>query len=144
MLPGKIKRCLLIFFVFIVGIVVFLIRNPCSDKDGGCDDLREKVGFPHEQHMGLYDCQECHHVYDDWKNNVLDPADLYDGNPDIKCLSCHGPEAAINGMTAFHRQCMGCHNREAAAGQASGPNMCSECHCRDGIIPTEYEMVIGD
>jgi len=144
MRPVKIKCCLLLFLFLVAGITFFVIQNKCSDKEAVCEDQREQVGFPHELHMGLYDCLECHHDYDAKKNNLLDPSELYDGNPDIKCLSCHGPETAIDGMMAFHRQCMGCHNREAAAGRASGPNMCSGCHRREEMIPSEYEMIIGD
>ena len=134
----------MLFFFFIAGTVAFMMLDPCPDKEGGCDEPREKVGFPHEQHMARYDCLDCHHVYDDLKNNVLDATELYDGNPDIQCLSCHGQKTAIDLMTAFHRQCMGCHNRENAAGRRSAPVMCSECHHGNKAIPPEYEMIIGD
>ena len=145
MLPSKIKRCLIIFSVLAAAVVAFVIWFSCpEDKSCKCEIQREKVGFPHELHAGLFDCMDCHHAYDETHVNVLDPMELYAGNPDIQCLSCHTPEAKIDGMTAFHRQCMGCHNREAAAGRASGPNMCSECHQREDAIPAEYEMIIGD
>jgi hypothetical protein len=102
------------------------------------------VGFPHEQHIVLYDCLECHHVYDDQRNNILDPGALYEDNPDIRCIACHKSDAAIDPMRAFHRQCIGCHNQESAANRPSGPNMCSECHRPKEKIPPDYEMIIGE
>lgn len=144
MLPVKIKWCLILFSTFVAGITACFIFSLCTGREGECGGQREKVGFPHELHMGLYDCLECHHVYEDRKTNILDPMELYDGNPKIRCASCHGPEAAIDGATAFHRQCMGCHSRELETGRASGPIMCSECHREEEAIPPEYEMIIGE
>lgn len=144
MRPIKTKCCLLLFLILIGGIAVFAMRNKCPDEETPCEGQREQVGFSHELHMGLYDCLECHHDYDAEKNNVLDPMELYQGNPDIKCRSCHGPETVIDPMMAFHRQCMGCHNREASAGRASGPNMCSGCHRQEAMAPSKYDMIIGD
>ena len=144
MLSTKKKCGLMVICFAVAGIAIFLLQNRCPDENDACNCNREKVGFPHELHMMLYDCLECHHVYDDQKNNILDPGELYEDNPDIRCLSCHGPDAAIDTMTAFHRQCIGCHNREASAGLASGPNMCSGCHCREEAITPDYDMVVGN
>ncbi|MEZ4551217.1 MAG: cytochrome c3 family protein [Desulfobacterales bacterium] len=139
------KKCILMACGFLVaGIVIFSLQKPCPIEECGRNGLRERVGFPHEAHIVLYDCLVCHHVYDDQRNNILDPGELYEDNPDIRCIACHKPNAAIGPMRAFHRQCIGCHNEESAAGRSSGPNMCSECHRPQETIPPDYEMIIGD
>lgn len=143
MVPVKTKFSLAVLALLLVGLAAFIIKNRCPPGDESCE-AREPVGFPHERHMASYDCLECHHVYDALKNNVLAPMELYDGNPEIRCRHCHTPEATIVAITAFHRQCISCHNQEAAAGRVSGPNMCSDCHGPEEAIPAEYEMIIGD
>ena len=86
----------------IAGIVIFLLQRPCPREQYGCNGKRERVGFPHEQHIVLYDCLECHHVYDDQRNNILDPGALYEDNPDIRCIACHNsPHAEYPARNAF-------------------------------------------
>ncbi len=129
--------------VFSGGIVFFIINaSPVSEP--GCDHQREPVAFPHEMHMANYDCLDCHHVYDDRNNNMLDAMELYSENPDIMCISCHTPDSRINFQMAFHRQCIGCHKKETISGQVSGPVMCGDCHLPDALMPENYEMIIGD
>ena len=98
--------------------------------------------FPHDMHMESYDCEICHHVFDEDKNNVLDIDELYDDNPDIMCSSCHDSDNKITTQEAFHQQCIGCHNEEKTIGQAEVPTMCNECHSSGTLISTEYDMVI--
>lgn len=80
--------------------------------------------FPHEDHMGFLDCMDCHH---DYKNgsNELDEDELYEGNPDIQCASCHNGKKSFSLLRAFHRQCIQCH-----AAEKQGPVVCGECHTK--------------
>jgi len=88
---------------------------------------RTAVPFSHDLHMGLYECLDCHHDYKDGAN-VLDEDTLEEGNPDIRCATCHNDQADLDRQKAYHRQCMGCHIDTRKAGEASGPEMCGACH----------------
>ncbi len=78
--------------------------------------------FPHDAHMDFLDCLDCHHQYENGEN-TLNEADLYEGNPDIQCGSCHNGKKSFPLLRAFHRQCIQCHEQED-----SGPVNCGECH----------------
>ena len=88
---------------------------------------RSAVAFSHDLHMGLYECLDCHHKYEDGVN-VLDEDDLVEDSPEVNCAACHDESASIDRQRAFHRQCMGCHIQVRKAGEASGPEMCGACH----------------
>ncbi len=88
---------------------------------------RTAVAFSHDLHMGLYECLDCHHKYEDGVN-VLDEDDLVEDSPEVNCAACHDDAASIDRQRAFHRQCMGCHIQVRKAGEASGPEMCGACH----------------
>lgn len=88
---------------------------------------RSAVAFSHDLHMGLYECLDCHHKYEDGVN-VLDEDDLVEDSPEVNCAACHDESASIDRQRAFHRQCMGCHIEVRKAGEASGPEMCGACH----------------
>jgi c(7)-type cytochrome triheme protein len=88
---------------------------------------RTAVVFPHDLHMGLYECLDCHHDYKEGVN-VLDEDTLEEGNPDIRCAACHNDQADVDRQKAYHRQCMGCHIDTRKAGDASGPELCGACH----------------
>ncbi len=124
------------------GIIAFSLMCACPIDKGECDKGRKPVPFPHEMHMESFDCEECHHIYDEDKNNVLDIDELYSDNPDILCSSCHNSEHKINTQEAFHRQCIGCHNEEATLGQAFVPTACNECHRSVPVDSTEYDVII--
>lgn len=91
---------------------------------------RPAVVFPHELHTESYDCLECHHNYDETGENVLDESDLEDGNPDILCGACHTPKSKVHQREAFHRQCMGCHEKFIFNKRPTGPVLCGECHVK--------------
>jgi hypothetical protein len=80
--------------------------------------------FRHEDHnmaADIWDCNVCHHVYDDEGNLVED-----ESSEDMRCSECHGlkDDGRQPGlMKAFHRNCKGCHLEKA-----SGPVLCGECH----------------
>lgn len=88
---------------------------------------RPPVAFPHELHMGLYECLDCHHAFEDG-TNILDEDELYEGNEDVKCAACHGPGDNPDLQQAFHYQCMRCHIEVRKSGETSGPELCGSCH----------------
>jgi hypothetical protein len=82
--------------------------------------------FRHEEHneaAEIYECNACHHVYDDEGNLLPD-----ESSEDERCADCHtledeGRRPGL--MKAFHTNCKGCHlERE------KGPITCGECHVR--------------
>lgn len=89
---------------------------------------RSEVRFPHGLHMNSLECLDCHHVYEEGKN-ILDEGELYEGNPDTRCNSCHDKDASMDTTKAFHHKCMGCHikatNKKA---HSRNPGMCGSCH----------------
>jgi c(7)-type cytochrome triheme protein len=90
---------------------------------------RAPVEFTHLTHMSLGgDCTDCHHRYEKGRprENVLDLSDLQEGNPSIRCASCHTTPAAL--QKAFHRQCIDCHERLSRQAKPTGPRLCGECH----------------
>ncbi|MBL0715554.1 MAG: cytochrome c3 family protein [Desulfosarcina sp.] len=88
---------------------------------------RTAVVFSHDLHMGLYECLDCHHKFENGVN-VLDEDDLVADSPEVNCAACHNESASIDRRKAFHRQCLGCHIQVRKAGDASGPEMCGACH----------------
>jgi hypothetical protein len=100
---------------------------------------RPPVAFTHESHMGNYECLQCHHRYENGQN-VMSEDELTDIEPEstitldinlnddasaIKCASCHNNKTVtkIKSREAFHKQCIGCHEKES-----KGPVLCGECH----------------
>ena len=124
---------------FILGMVLFFfsagalwaqpdtltLQNPTPQKSG-----RPPVPFPHSRHIerGL-SCKECHHRYDQGKN-VLDEGELEEGKPGIRCQECHGPKVRPDLQTAFHKQCLDCHQTYKKEGKKTGPLFCGECHVK--------------
>ncbi len=88
---------------------------------------RTPVAFSHDLHMGLYECLDCHHKFENGVN-VLDEDDLVEEAPEVSCGACHDDAASIDRQRAYHRLCMGCHIEVRKAGEASGPEMCGACH----------------
>ncbi len=88
---------------------------------------RGPVTFEHESHMGEYECLDCHHVIENGEN-VLDEADLEEGDPGLLCGSCHNDTSRIKKREAFHYQCIGCHDSLKAEQGQTGPTLCGECH----------------
>lgn len=82
--------------------------------------------FRHEDHnlaADIWDCNLCHHVFDEAGNLIED-----ESSEDMACADCHGlsDEGSQPGlMKAFHLNCKGCHLEKA-----DGPVMCGECHMR--------------
>ena len=90
---------------------------------------RTAVLFPHELHMGEYDCLDCHHKYEDGEN-ILEEDELEEDNPEVLCSACHNLDAKMGLQEAFHRQCIKCHIDLRKANQATAPELCGECHLK--------------
>ena len=98
---------------------------------------RSAVAFPHGTHMAALDCLNCHHRMEKGKN-TLDAGALEEKAKGVRCQDCH----AVKGtriapdldptqtplMQAFHKQCLGCHQKTAASGKKTGPRTCAGCH----------------
>lgn len=117
-------------------------------------DDYEAVGFSHRIHDGLVggDCGVCHHRYASSENDRVgndiktlhaamdiklggpcsDCHESMEANPPQSCTRCHGlpneadDPARIGLKGAYHRQCIGCHERQLKP--ASAPTACSACH----------------
>lgn len=116
-----------VFLILACMIYVSGLYAYSEDIEFGGEKTRGSVAFPHELHMGSFDCLDCHHDMKDGEN-VLDEADLEEDNPDIMCASCHNADSKIERREAFHYQCMGCHNKFRLTQEATGPTLCGECH----------------
>jgi hypothetical protein len=88
---------------------------------------RPAVRFTHKGHMSIegVSCLTCHHVIVKGKN-VLDPKDLKEGDPSLRCASCHGKPADLEKV--FHLRCISCHDAAKRQGKVTGPRACGECH----------------
>ncbi len=117
-------------------------------------DDYEPVGFSHRIHDELVegDCGVCHHRYSrDEKDRIGEDIktlhaamDIKTGgpcsachddmaqNPPQRCIHCHGlsnePDdpSRIGLKGAYHRQCIGCHERQLKP--APAPTECASCH----------------
>jgi hypothetical protein len=122
---------LLAGFLVVVGLGLSLAyaqeETIILNADPAAAEQRPAVAFSHDLHMGLYECLDCHHKYENGVN-VLDEDDLVEEAPQVNCAACHDASASIDRQKAFHRQCMGCHIQVRKAGEASGPEMCGSCH----------------
>jgi hypothetical protein len=71
---------------------------------------RPPAVFEHDAHnekADLFDCAECHHVYDE-EGQKLE----WDSSEDQACADCHGlsDQGRMPGLRkAFHQNCRGCH-----------------------------------
>ncbi|WP_232367111.1 cytochrome c3 family protein [Desulfocicer vacuolatum] len=111
-------------------------------KTGGTKE-RSPVIFPHEAHMDVLECLDCHHLYENGEN-VLDESDLEEGDPNTNCCSCHNSTTKINLEDAFHNSCIPCHNENSkkfwiprkgiqwkaflTPSDQLLPTLCGECH----------------
>ena len=86
------------------------------------------VTFTHLYHQREYKiaCTTCHHRYENGEN-VWQPGDQVQ-----KCQECHKPtdqNGVVKLKTAFHRQCLSCHDTLAQSGKPA-PVKCDQCHMR--------------
>jgi hypothetical protein len=132
------RSCVTPFFILAILAVLPVMLSAGSAEAGA--KQRPPVSFPHEMHFDVADdCLSCHHDYQDGEN-ALDEELLFDTEPDeemdlnsmnrdeigpVSCVSCHGDDAKMGPMDAFHNQCITCHEVQKA-----GPVMCGECHVK--------------
>jgi len=92
---------------------------------------RGPVRFTHKYHMLLDkgNCLVCHHRLVKGKN-VLDIKDLKEGDPSLRCSSCHAKPAQL--QRVFHLQCISCHEASSRNGAVNPPRACGECHSAPG------------
>ena len=87
---------------------------------------RPPAVFEHDLHnekAELFDCAECHHVYDESGRKLEG-----ESSEDRACVDCHGLEdmGRVPGLRkAFHQNCKGCH-----LSMQRGPVSCAECHVK--------------
>lgn len=86
---------------------------------------RPPVVFSHARHSEIYECNTCHHEYNELMANK--------GGGEAKCSECHQAAPTAKNPTpltlAYHKQCKSCHVRllELKAPK-TGPIMCGDCH----------------
>ncbi|MBF0117486.1 MAG: cytochrome c3 family protein [Desulfobacterales bacterium] len=142
MKKGKKKR---ICFAAIFIIAILFITSSYVTSKVDCNSClvkqRPLVSFSHSQHMNKLECLDCHHKYENGKN-ILEQQELEGASYDdtivlnkpmvssnksgFACISCHNLKSNMCTMQAFHKQCMGCHDKMKNKGYK--PNMCYECH----------------
>jgi hypothetical protein len=134
MLKSKMNRIRIIAFLILVAAApVYLLAQSDIMTINNIEVFKKKsrppVAFTHANHMTFdgVNCTDCHHLYDGGKN-VLDPSELTEGNPMIKCSNCHTEKADLE--KAYHRQCIQCHDKAVKQGKKNSPRMCGECHKR--------------
>ena len=74
----------------------------------------------HNENAGIYDCNECHHIYEDGKRSD-DETSI-----GMECSECHyakDRDAIIDLIRSYHLLCSGCHLQQKA-----GPVICGQCH----------------
>ncbi|WP_366945193.1 cytochrome c3 family protein [Desulfoluna sp.] len=86
---------------------------------------RPAVRFPHEKHVadeqGASNCLVCHEPRSEEGSGIKFAFKNRDG------LS----REAVKDL--YHSECLGCHADLEAAGQPSGPQICSECHVNSSV-----------
>ena len=98
------------------------IEDASVDKTNG----RSAVYFPHESHMEILDCLDCHHDYQNGEN-VLEEDDLEEDGFS-RCANCHTNKASIELKKAYHRQCINCHRTVHKKEDLNLPITCKDCH----------------
>ena len=99
------------------------------------------VNFYHEKHARQYNitCWTCHHDYADGKGNIWSPWGTTE-----KCSTCHDPVEKKDGLiklqTAFHLNCIMCHQEIGLYKGMKPWQTCGKCHVQKLILVNEiYE-----
>lgn len=93
------------------------------DEDVFTKKTRPLACFVHDEHnekAEIYECDACHHLYEDGK--------LLEGesSEDMACSECHGEKddpKHFKLIAAYHGQCRTCHLEKK-----KGPVTCAGCH----------------
>ncbi len=129
------KRIIILALFVVLGTVFIglsILRAKPDPSNDFLDYQRPPVQFLekyHDQHMENQDCLDCHHKYKNGKN-ILTEDDLESDNAETSCESCHNNQAKYGLRQAYHKQCIGCHERLIAEKIKSVPVLCGECHVR--------------
>jgi len=106
------------------------LNNIILDNAGYKKNRQGPVKLSHTKHVLDYgvSCWDCHHEYDDDKNNKWSPLGTTQ-----KCNECHDPQKAqdkaMKLQTAFHMNCKGCHKELAEKNEKAGAfKKCLKCH----------------
>ena len=123
----------ILFIGVLVGVFVLAVMTAYSQDDievvddsGFISNMRPLPTFIHEEHnenADIWECNVCHHVYDEDGNLIED-----ESSEDYECSECHGAEGdeyPMDLVRRYHLNCKGCH-----LDQAAGPITCGECHAR--------------
>ncbi len=122
------KKCITLMLA-LAAVVVFILPAFCQEditeiKDPAFQTLkRPAVPFMHDEHnekAGLDGCLPCHH-------EGMENGEFVEGDP-AKCADCHEvapTDDSTDLKTAYHQQCIQCHEDAA-----KGPVACGECHVK--------------
>lgn len=123
------SKTVLIAIAFLAMFAILLNFGLCQDTMRVIDNsvfpnpMRPPAVFEHDLHnekAGLYECNDCHHIYENGKKSE------YDSSEDHRCVDCHSVTGNGNTLPlrkAFHQSCKGCHLE-----LRRGPFLCGECH----------------
>ena len=136
------KRCVILFSVFLLLAVMIFAASPTTDQATGATKASPQdvymlknsplgvVKFQHKLHQAraANKCETCHHASKPQK-----PAKAAQQS----CFDCHtkppqpgmktGRQGAFNNPTAQAGTCIDCHKRQNAQGKKA-PTKCMECH----------------
>lgn len=94
-------------------------------------DIYTPVLMPHQEHMEIIDCEECHHK---WEAQMESPRKCTaSGCHDILDRNINQENIIKTASFVYHsrnndRSCIGCHQTKKTAGEEAGPVACSGCH----------------
>lgn len=117
----KLSGCLLVLAVILLSLSTAGAAQPSLLADPAfTTPQRPGVPFDHDRHSENLDCTQCHHVYENGQNR-------WEPDMETRCSACHSPgdQGRLGLRQAWHRQCLGCHEKNPAA-----PVMCGQCHVR--------------
>lgn len=122
------RKCITIMLA-LATVVVFILPAFSQEDITELNDpaftvsKRPAVPFMHDEHnekAGLDGCLPCHH-------EGKEDGELIEGDP-VKCSDCHevaSTDGPMDLKTAYHKQCIQCHEE-----MAKGPVACGECHVK--------------
>lgn len=126
-------RKTIVFAGVFMGVIALAVLTAYSQDDievvddsGFASTMRPLPAFVHDEHnekADIWDCNVCHHVYDEDGNLLED-----ESSEDQECSECHGAEGDAYPMDLvrrYHLNCKGCHQEQKA-----GPVACGECHAK--------------
>ena len=121
-----------LFVLMAASLVAFATEVPENITIDACADTKPAVDFPHQAHLELAACVDCHHTQADLTAETVAEMEVAD------CASCHlEPEEATTPSckekstkkNPYHLLCIGCHKEaKKANAETVAPSKCKECH----------------